>query len=966
MNIKKIHIDEFGPHHNWSFETGPYGTQLIYGPNESGKTSLLEAVRLLLLGGKHRQYDDIAGSALVERNGEDYYIGRQQKKLDFHKVDGDAIKMEPNKFWWHGLDKKTYNRIFAITLDDMQGADLLKEVDVRTRFFGAEGGEAISAAVKDLDKSSQDLLVGSVNGKRKINVLLEQLEENRKQVAALSRQEGDYVDLGQELTQIDKDEVVLSEQLQDRREYNTGLELALRGWDTYRRAEDAQRHMDLLREANPVDGAAFNALEEQIDYCRDQMRMWKGREEALIPDNFDPKSPLGIYESDIERLYSQVGQWDQWVKEYEQGEAYIDSVKQQVDSFRMHCLTWHGDQEWASQIDWQEGETLGRQLAVARKQYEEARLQTVVFPGGAPTFEAPQVPTFGAKDASTLAVSDASATAATGGTGSVATETAEPAVKLPPLKEVKQERKQAIQTLQDAKYDSSHELYMGLGIGGLVLSAIMVVLGLMIELMPLAVVGVLLAFVSAGILVFGVLKKSRRSKSLRTWSAEIDRLDALIEEIQAAKKKEKEDEQGPKVDLAALEEAFNQALAAWQAWLPQGAVAQTDETRLFNLRDEYTKYHEQLRSYEDQVQMLKNYREKITDMEIVVANVWKHIGYEGEARPVDLRKVYAMLRTFQQNRIRWEQKESQRQSYHQEYAKFMRQEQDLLFKQKELLMQHGMTLASEFRQKLLDQEQFKQWEKIYKQSMDHLRLLAPEGETEALFIRRLHGQKKVDLQTELDRSTRDLADLEGQLAELHERRGQITEAMRALVDDKALDRALQERAQLEGQLTDALEEWATQVFISHCMEDAQGRYEEHKQPQMLAKASSYVQALTGGKYTLAMDSDSDVYAVDPTGRRLAKQHWSSGLGDQVYLALRLSLAELFSQTVEPLPIVLDDVLVRFDKDRQQRALEVLAELGKKQQVVILTCQRELLDMSAHIMGIDRFVMTETGAKPMTA
>ena len=48
MNIKRIRFDEFGPYRDWSFTTGNNGVQLMYGPNESGKTSLLEGMRTLL------------------------------------------------------------------------------------------------------------------------------------------------------------------------------------------------------------------------------------------------------------------------------------------------------------------------------------------------------------------------------------------------------------------------------------------------------------------------------------------------------------------------------------------------------------------------------------------------------------------------------------------------------------------------------------------------------------------------------------------------------------------------------------------------------------------------------------------------------------------------------------------------------------------------------------------------------
>ena len=52
--------------------------------------------------------------------------------------------------------------------------------------------------------------------------------------------------------------------------------------------------------------------------------------------------------------------------------------------------------------------------------------------------------------------------------------------------------------------------------------------------------------------------------------------------------------------------------------------------------------------------------------------------------------------------------------------------------------------------------------------------------------------------------------------------------------------------------------------------------------------------------------------LNERGDRLSMSHWSSCLADQVYLALRLALAKVFSFQVDALPIILDDILVRFD------------------------------------------------------
>lgn len=110
------------------------------------------------------------------------------------------------------------------------------------------------------------------------------------------------------------------------------------------------------------------------------------------------------------------------------------------------------------------------------------------------------------------------------------------------------------------------------------------------------------------------------------------------------------------------------------------------------------------------------------------------------------------------------------------------------------------------------------------------------------------------------------------------------------------------------------------------MELAQQEYETDRQPAIRG-ASAYVKAMTGGIYTLHMDdAHKGAYVKDTTGREIPLGKWSSGLGDQVYLALRLSLAESFAGKVEFLPLLLDDVLVRFDLERQKLTLQVQKEL----------------------------------------
>ncbi|ETJ45641.1 hypothetical protein Q604_UNBC00373G0001, partial [human gut metagenome] len=98
---------------------------------------------------------------------------------------------------------------------------------------------------------------------------------------------------------------------------------------------------------------------------------------------------------------------------------------------------------------------------------------------------------------------------------------------------------------------------------------------------------------------------------------------------------------------------------------------------------------------------------------------------------------------------------------------------------------------NEYRQHLIDEDQYKQWQTIYKQSQVQLDLLAPDAENRDLFYRRLREGNKDNWLDELAHSEREIASIEDKLAILYERRGQIVESMRALGSDQEQHQMLQ-------------------------------------------------------------------------------------------------------------------------------------------------------------------------------
>jgi len=77
---------------------------------------------------------------------------------------------------------------------------------------------------------------------------------------------------------------------------------------------------------------------------------------------------------------------------------------------------------------------------------------------------------------------------------------------------------------------------------------------------------------------------------------------------------------------------------------------------------------------------------------------------------------------------------------------------------------------------------------------------------------------------------------------------------------------------------------------------------------------------------------------------------SSGTRDQLYLALRLASLEKYMESAEPMPFIVDDVLVDFDDSRSQAALNALAELAEKTQVILFTHHAQVVEQAKQLQG----------------
>jgi len=105
--------------------------------------------------------------------------------------------------------------------------------------------------------------------------------------------------------------------------------------------------------------------------------------------------------------------------------------------------------------------------------------------------------------------------------------------------------------------------------------------------------------------------------------------------------------------------------------------------------------------------------------------------------------------------------------------------------------------------------------------------------------------------------------------------------------------------------------------------------------------------VTEGRYVQLLPSVGDdtggdaIRVVSSAGSELDATSLSRGSLEQLYLCLRIGLAETFAERAQALPIILDDVLVNFDPARAASIAEVLAETAERHQVLFFTCHPHL-------------------------
>ncbi|HET8570816.1 MAG TPA: AAA family ATPase [Candidatus Limnocylindria bacterium] len=204
------------------------------------------------------------------------------------------------------------------------------------------------------------------------------------------------------------------------------------------------------------------------------------------------------------------------------------------------------------------------------------------------------------------------------------------------------------------------------------------------------------------------------------------------------------------------------------------------------------------------------------------------------------------------------------------------------------------------------------------------------------------------LEAQLTDAATDADRLEAAESEALTREGELRNEIARLETSDELGAARQELAVLQGRAEEESRQWAVRAIALALLSETRQRYERERQPQVVHDAQRFFASITDGRYAriVAPPGESNVRVEPESGSPRTTEELSRGTAEQLYLALRFGLIEQFARNAEGLPVVMDDILVNFDRQRATRAARAIRDLATRHQIVFFTCHpqtAELLD-----------------------
>ena len=216
--------------------------------------------------------------------------------------------------------------------------------------------------------------------------------------------------------------------------------------------------------------------------------------------------------------------------------------------------------------------------------------------------------------------------------------------------------------------------------------------------------------------------------------------------------------------------------------------------------------------------------------------------------------------------------------------------------------------------------------------------------------------KPDQLQVELNRLGTEAGQVVEEISRLGAQHGQLKAAFDALNGSDAAARAAARQQEAAAGMAEAAERYLRLKTAARLLQWSMERFRQTRQGPMLARASEIFQALTLGSFSrLLVDAESHdsprLVSIRTDGNKPVEvPGLSEGTRDQLYLALRLAALDQQASQGSRMPLIADDLFINFDDRRTEAGLQVLGEVSRRMQVILLTHHDHLVPLARQVLG----------------
>ena len=347
MKIRDLHIDGFGHFSDRDF--GPFArpVTVFYGPNETGKTTLLEFIRTVLFGfldGRSRRnlYLPLSGgrhggSITVESDDGEVTTVRRVSGTGGGQVTltgeaGNPIPRTELSRLLGSHSRKTFETLFGFTLDELHDDALLSDDSVNSQIYSAGmGATRLPDALKMLDDQKRDLFL-SGGSKHAIHTTAGRLDEVESGLREVVNNAAEYGRESARLESIERDLNALRERrfgVESELRHHQNLE---RAWDIWNDLVSAQRRLEDLPDIAdfPANGVnRLDTLNARADDARKEMESAVERVRSLEESAATPIEYQSILDQSdaVRNLQRRRAAFDQSVKDVPERQAELDAMR---------------------------------------------------------------------------------------------------------------------------------------------------------------------------------------------------------------------------------------------------------------------------------------------------------------------------------------------------------------------------------------------------------------------------------------------------------------------------------------------------------------------------------------------------------------------------------------------------------------------------------------------------------------